>query len=703
MIAIYKRELFSYFRNMTGPIFAAVNLLFLGIYFTAYHLSFGYPYIAYTVQSSLFIFLMVTPILTMKSLAEERRQKTDQLLLTAPVSIGKIVVGKYLAMLTVFMIPVALVCLYPLFLSHYGSVPMAEAYVAILGYLIFGMACIAVGTFVSSLTDNLIIAAVGTFAILLLGYLMQGIESIVSQEGNLLTKIMSIFDIMTPMNDLMQGMLNLTSVLYYLTVTLLMLFLTYEVIQKRRYQVSRKTLSLSVFSSVMVLVAVAAAVLVNFGASKIPTNYTHIDVTDNKLYELTSTTKEYLKNLNDDITIYVLISKENCDSTISKTLDGYEAYSNRVKVVYKNPATAPDFAKSYGVEDARTGSVIVVSDKRSKYINYDDLYSTEINYETYQEEATGFDGEGQITSAIDYVLSGDMPRLYVIQGHDEAELSASMISLIGKGNYETEDLNLMSVDAVPEDAAAIIMVAPTVDYSSDDLAKVTEYLDKGGKAFMVSSYTQGGLKNFESIVGRYGVSLQEGLVAEGDDEHYYQSPYYLLPQLGTDTTTAGIVADKRLVIVPYAQGAVVPAEPADNVNITKLLTTTDSSYAKTDVSTVETSQKEEGDVDGPFTVGMMIEDTDNGSEILYFTSVSIINESADEMVGGANTELVMNGITEMVGSKESSISIPVKNYDIPNITVARSSAISVGILVVLVLPLSVLIFGFVIWIRRRKK
>ena len=208
MFAIAKREFKSYFNTVTGSVYVAVNLLFLGIYFTVYHLTMGHPYIAYTVQSTLFIFLVITPILTMRSMAEERRQKTDQLLFTAPISPIKIVLGKYLAMLGVLLIPTLVLCLYPVFLSRFGKVPMAEAYVSILGYVLFGATCIAIGLFISSLTENLIIAAVGTFAVLLVCYLMSGLKQIVSSTGNLLTKIMKIFDIMTPVSNLMEGVLN---------------------------------------------------------------------------------------------------------------------------------------------------------------------------------------------------------------------------------------------------------------------------------------------------------------------------------------------------------------------------------------------------------------------------------------------------------------------------------------------------------------
>ena len=180
MLAIYKRELKSYFRSFIGFLFIAVTLFFLGLYFSVYNLMNGYPYFAYVVSSVTFLFMLTVPILTMRILAEEKRSKTDQLILTAPVSVGGIVMGKFLALLTIFAIPVAIICFYPLIMAQYGSVPMGEAYLSILAYFLFGMTAIAIGLFMSSLTENQIIAAVCTFGSLLFLYLMPSIAGLIS-------------------------------------------------------------------------------------------------------------------------------------------------------------------------------------------------------------------------------------------------------------------------------------------------------------------------------------------------------------------------------------------------------------------------------------------------------------------------------------------------------------------------------------------
>lgn len=177
MTAIYKRELRSYFNSMIGYVFIAVVVAFTGIYFMATNLFGGYPYFSYTLTHLSFIALLTVPILTMKSMAEERHSKTDQMLLTYPVSVVGMVMGKYLAMMTVYSIPLLLSCLCPLIISTSGTGYPVTDYATILAYFFFGCLLTSVGMFISSLTESQIIAAIGTFGALLLLYLWPNLVS----------------------------------------------------------------------------------------------------------------------------------------------------------------------------------------------------------------------------------------------------------------------------------------------------------------------------------------------------------------------------------------------------------------------------------------------------------------------------------------------------------------------------------------------
>lgn len=286
MTAIYKRELKSYLTSMVGYLFIFFVLVLTGIYFSAYQLSAAYPKFETTLSAVTFVFLIGVPILTMRVLAEERKQKTDQLLLTAPVSVGNIVTGKYLALVTVYAIPILVLCTYPLIISKFGTVDFGTAYTAILGFFLLGCANIAIGLFMSALTESQVIAAVLTFVLLFAFYMMNGISSFFSKtsmstcvtfgllilaaaiivytmiknvlisaavgvigevilvivyllkssifEGGI-QKVLDIFNLSGHFDNFTNNIFDIKGIVYFLSVIAVCLFLTMQSILKRRW------------------------------------------------------------------------------------------------------------------------------------------------------------------------------------------------------------------------------------------------------------------------------------------------------------------------------------------------------------------------------------------------------------------------------------------------------------------------------------
>lgn len=286
MLAIYKKELRSYLTSMAGYVFIAFILLILGIYFTAYNLQYASPDFGVTLSAVTFLFLIITPVLTMRILAEEKRNRTDQLLLTAPVSVWKIVLGKYLSMITIYAIPIIIASIYPLIMGRYGTVSYAMAYTAILGFFFLGCAQIAVGLFLSSVTESQVIAAVLTFGVLFCSFVMEGIESFFSDTAlssmlavlvlavllalviyqmtkdvllssvigvgmgavilllyfvksslfsGLIQKVLGLLAIANHFDNFVGGILDITGIIYMLSVICIFVFLTIQCIQKRRW------------------------------------------------------------------------------------------------------------------------------------------------------------------------------------------------------------------------------------------------------------------------------------------------------------------------------------------------------------------------------------------------------------------------------------------------------------------------------------
>lgn len=498
---------------------------------------------ANTVYSILFLLLITVPLLTMRMLSEERRQKTDQLILTSPVSVGKVVLGKYLAAATIFTISTLVIAVYPLILSRFGTVSFGESYTALLAYYLYGLSCIAIGLFISSVTESQVIAAVLSFGALFLGYMMNSITGLISSTGNLLTRILNVYDMTSRLENMMQGTLELKSVLYFITFTVVFLFLTVQSVQKRRYQVSVKSLQMGAYSTGMIAIVLVAAVFLNLAAGELPSRFTSIDMTAEKLYSLTDTSEELARNLSEDVTIYILQSEEKQDTTLKQTLDRYTDLSGHIRVEYKDPVVNPNFYKDYTDGNISMNSLIVVSDKRFKVINYSDIYETQVDYTTYSSTVTGYDGEGQITSALAYVTSDDMPVLYTLEGQDELTLSSAFQNGLTKQNAALQSINLLTLESVPEDAQGVLIMAPVSDISSDDADKLIAYLDKGGKILMTTSYVDdfaASMPNLQKVLDYFGLSVVNGLVLEGDSSMCYQQPTYLLPEVAYDSLTNGV-------------------------------------------------------------------------------------------------------------------------------------------------------------------
>ena len=286
MNAIFKREVRSYFTGIVGCVVIAAIFAFIALYYAANNLIVGMPDFALILYNTQIVLLFVLPALSMRSFSDERRNKTDQLLLTSPVGIPSIVLGKYLAQLVVFAVPVALAGILPLTMGLFGTVSYVSAYAALFGYFLVGAACIAVGTFLSALTENQILSYLAAFAALLVAYMMNSIQQLFTTGNtmafivfgivlaiaaavvgllcknavigsgvfcvgaaallllfqlrptwllnafNLLLDALSLFD---PFVDFVGGMFTIPGVVYYLSVIVLFLFLTGQAIERRRW------------------------------------------------------------------------------------------------------------------------------------------------------------------------------------------------------------------------------------------------------------------------------------------------------------------------------------------------------------------------------------------------------------------------------------------------------------------------------------
>ncbi len=233
MGAIFRRELLAYFTTPIGYIFLALFYAGSGLFFNMTALSSGSTDMAYIFTLLIYVLLVVIPILTMRTLSEEKNQRTDQCLLTAPVSLGGLVMGKFLAAFVIFVLAVSITVVYAVVVSAFATPDWTVIIGNILGFLLLGSAFISIGIFVSSLTENQIVSAIISFAAMLLCYLLSAIAQLIPVEW--LSNVISNLSFVDRYTGFTYGLFDLSNVLFFISATAIFLYLTVRVLEKRRW------------------------------------------------------------------------------------------------------------------------------------------------------------------------------------------------------------------------------------------------------------------------------------------------------------------------------------------------------------------------------------------------------------------------------------------------------------------------------------
>lgn len=470
--------------------------------------------------------------------------------------------------------------------------------------------------------------------------------------------------------------------------------------------INKKTLKNGSYSVVLSVIFVVIIVVVNLIVDAFPSTYTELDVSDQQLFSIGDQTKDFLKELDKDVTIYQIAQSGSEDEVVSKLLQKYEEASDHIKVEKKDPVVNPKFTSEYTDEEVSSNSLIVVCGDRSKIVDYNNIYESSMDYTTYSYTTSGFDGEGQITSAISYVTSDNLPVLYTLDGHGEKSLDSTLQEDIEKANIEIKSLNLLTEESVPEDADCLMINSPSTDISEDERDAIIEYLENGGKAMIFSDYTEESMDNFDAVLENYGVERVDGIVIEGDAQHYaMQMPYYLLPDVSSAEAVSDFSSQGYFVLAPYAQGIRQLDNVRDTLTIESLLTTSDEAYSKTDLNT-ETLEKTDEDIDGPFDIGVSITekvDDDKTTQIVYYSTANLMDSQINQMVAGGNEQMITESLNWMCSTDEAStISIPSKSLEVSYLTVTAYDAAYWKICVMGLIPGVFLVVGFVVWLKRRK-
>lgn len=437
------------------------------------------------------------------------------------------------------------------------------------------------------------------------------------------------------------------------------------------------------YSTVIMVVIIAIVIAANVMFSKLPTAARNIDVSSNNLYSIGDTTHSVLDGLKNDVEIVVIKDKESTDKRISTLLAKYADYSDHIKVTYKDPVLYPSVLTTYDTEENNIVIKCDATDKTTK-VAFSDIIVTSTSYygSTYE---TSFDGEGQLTKAIDYVSNENNKLIYTISGHGESDLGKNISELISKSNFNVKSVNLLVDNGIPDDCDMLICNQPTKDLADDELKLLREYMENGGKMTVVLADTTTETPNFDALMADYGISKVNGYIA--DTERYYgQNVYQIFPNYSSGDIT-GKFGSEEYTLLFGSLGLKV--EKTDGVTVDEFLTTSNKGAAVVG---------ENDYTEGKYTLAAAA--TKDESRFTVFGSASIIDDKFTSYYTNLmDLQVFMNSITANFDDV-SNISIDSISLQTTYNTIANGSGI--GAIFIGIIPVALLILGFLRWFGRRK-
>ena len=395
---------------------------------------------------------------------------------------------------------------------------------------------------------------------------------------------------------------------------------------------------------------------------------------------------------------------------IEKVVDNYDGLGT-IKVVKKDPVVYPNFSKTYTDEEIQSNDIIVVNETngKSKLVSQSDMLVSEMDYQTMSQKVTTLDAEGQITAAIQSVTSANATTLYYTSGHSEQELDSTFKDVLNKSNIDTKELATESAESVPDDCNILLINGPQYDFTEAEYNVLSSYLKEGGKAmFFLYPTTTEKMTYFYKLLSDYGVNVADGYIIDSKGSYSSQYPMYLTPTM-EDSDLTKDVTDTQKVVIPICKGMTVQSDVRSTLTVENMMSTTDSAYAKTNIKS-QTVDKEDGDINGPFSVALSIKDsyaektkgTGHATEIVVFGSVSFETSTFLETNQFGNRTVLLNSLSYLAGQETTTLAIPTRSLQQESVQIQESDRIFFTVLLVVIIPLILLGSGLFIWIKRRK-
>ncbi|MEE1493546.1 MAG: Gldg family protein [Anaerostipes hadrus] len=453
------------------------------------------------------------------------------------------------------------------------------------------------------------------------------------------------------------------------------------------------------YTLAMTSIVIAIVIVFNMIVNLIPENKRQFDISSTNIYEISSKSKKIINNVDHDVTFYVLAEKSNTDKRIKTFINKYASLSDKIHIKWIDPVLHPSALTKYGTEENN----IVISCKktnRTTTVSFNDILVSSASYYSTSSSASSFDGDGQLTSALNYVTSNKEYKAYYTSGHGESSLSSEVTSLLTKSRISTSDLLLMTATSIPDDCDLLIIDGATSDFTKDEVKLLSSYLKKGGKVVTLLAQTNKSMKNLYGLLKDYGLTVQSGYIA--DTERSYQGNYYyLIPNLSVSGDMASGISSNSVMMI-NSKGMTQSTPVRDSISTDAFMTTSSNGYAVT-----EKKQTQGTYVLGATSTESVKVKNSKGKKVTKESRLTVYgsNMLIDEQITSSfssleNLTLFTNSVTASLDNADN-VSISPKSLEVSYNTIAHPGPFS--ILVVFVIPVGLIVGGFIVWFRRRRR
>ena len=453
------------------------------------------------------------------------------------------------------------------------------------------------------------------------------------------------------------------------------------------------------YTLAMTSIVIAIVIVFNMIVNLIPENKRQFDISSTNIYEISSKSKKIINKVDHDVTFYVLAEKSSTDKRIKTFINKYASLSDKIHIKWIDPVLHPSALTKYGTKENN----IVISCKktnRTTTVSFDDILVSSASYYSTSSSASSFDGDGQLTSALNYVTSDKEYKAYYTSGHGESSLSSEVTSLLTKSRISTSDLLLMTATSIPDDCDLLIIDGATSDFTKDEVKLLSSYLKKGGKVVTLLAQTNKSMKNLYGLLKDYGLTVQSGYIA--DTERSYQGNYYyLIPNLSVSGDMASGISSNSVMMINW-KGMTQSTPARDSISTDSFMTTSSNGYAVT-----EKKQTQGTYVLGATSTESVKVKNSKGKKVTKESRLTVYgsNMLIDEQITSSfssleNLTLFTNSVTASLDNADN-VSISPKSLEVSYNTIAHPGPFS--ILVVFVIPVGLIIGGFIVWFRRRRR